>query len=461
VTPWAATPAKMARVGTESATGETARAETSSAATPLHKALTARGMATLGGAGMVGVAGFVLGYPALIGLGVAGLAAVAVALGSVARPPRPRVERKVSPDRVSRGSRVVAKVTVSNDQYRTMPAMVAHDMAGELPVPCRIPRLRHGACDFLDTQLPTSHRGIVHSGPLRFHQADAFGLARRVITTGLAADLYVRPRRVELPEVAASLARSLDGADSGAAMDGTLSFSSLREYAPGDELRRVHWRASAHAGKFMVKQFIDTAHAAVSVVLDDRVTVPANEVAAGSKKMASPGMTTVANALSGANAEAFEVAVDCAASIAAVAAALGQPLRLVDAAGESLLPVTARRGGCTVDDVLDALTPVAPVADAAMTAPGAGTPDPMPEALRRLSGSGRGSLAAVVTTRPTAWLGDSLRLLSGSYARVIAIHVTTEKSSALGATHAGRVLWVTVREPEDLRHALLRAQAAA
>lgn len=460
------TPAPAGRPATGNGATEPGTART---VTPLRRALTTRGKAVLGGAGMAACAGIALGYPELIGLGVAGVAAIATALGSVARPPRVRVERQVSPDRVSRGTGVAARLEVASDQHRTTPAMAAHDYAGGVPVPCRVPPLRRGTPRLLETVLPTARRGIVRSGPLRFDLRDAFGLAHRVITVGPTSALYVRPRRVELPEVAASLARSLDGPDSDTAMDGTLSFNSLREYVPGDELRRVHWRASAHAGKLVVKQYIDTAHAAVAVILDDLVTDPAYDIVPGPGETAQrqdrrPGQTAspAVMARTAAIEEAFEAAVDCAASIAAIAAAQGQPLRLHNAAGESLLPVTARRGGCTVEDVLDALTLVVPVAaGAVMTVPGPQTPDPLPEALRRLAGSSRGSLAAVVTTRPLGWLSDSLRVLSGGYARVIAVQVTSDPAAALGATRRGRILIATIQQPEDLPNALLRARATA
>jgi len=419
-------------VTTASATD--AGAEAARTVTPLHKAMTSRGKAMLGGAVVVAAAGIALRYPELVGLGAAGVTAVAAALGLVARPPRVRVERQVSPDRVSRGTRIAAKLLVASGQRRAVPAMAARDLAGGVPVPCQVARLRPGGSRPVETRLPTGRRGIVRSGPLSFDHRDAFGLAHRVITIGPVSDLYVRPRPVELPAVAASLARSLDGPDSDTTMDGTLSFNSLREYVPGDELRRVHWRASAHAGKLVVKQYIDTAHAAMAVVLDEQVADPAQDTA-----------------------EAFEAAVDCAASLAAVAAAHGQPLRLLNAAGESLLPVTARRGGATVDDVLDALTPVALIVVPATMA----APDPLPGALRRLAGSGRGSLAAVITTRSTGRLSDSLRLLAEGYARVIAVQVTTDPAAAVGATRTGRVVRATVRQPEDLPHALIQARAAA
>ena len=243
-------------------------------------------------------------------------------------------------------------------------------------------------------------------------------------------------------------------------MEGTLAFHALREYVPGDELRHVHWRASAHAGKLIVKQHVDTAHASLAVVLDVSVHVTGN---GGGRRPRRTAET--AASLPAGLAEAFEVAVDCAASVAAIAAAQRQPLQLIDTSGNSLLPGTVRRrGGCTVDDVLDALTRVNAVRSG--TLPSAGIApgqraDPLPDVLRRLSTGGRGSLAVVISTRPMGWLADSLRLLAGCYARVLAVHAIDPALQPGPATRTGRVLWVTVRQADELAGALLRARAAA
>jgi len=413
-------------------------------ATPLRSALTMRGRMLLGGAALVLAAGLYLNYPELIGLGVAGVAAVLAALAAVARSPRVAVRRTIEPARVTRGSRTGASahVVVQNTSRRTLPAMSARDRAGPRAAPFAIPRLRPGAEHPADIPLPVQRRGVVPSGPLLVARDDPFGLAHRTLEAGLASELYVRPRVIPLPEIAASLARSVDGPQADSTMDGTLAFHALREYVPGDELRHVHWRASVHAGKLVVKQHIDTAHAAVAVVLD-----LAADAAGGPP--ADLG-------LAAGFPEVFDAAVDCAASVAVIAAEQRHPLLLTDGAGESLLPGTIRRrGGCTVDDVLDALTRV--------TA-GPGQPhraaDPLTGTLRRLAGGARGSLAVVVSTRPMSGLSDSLRQLAGCYARVVAVQVAAAGAVA-GAARTGQVVWVTVQRLDDLPAALLRARSAA
>jgi len=413
--------------------------------TPLHRALTARGATVLGGALVVGVCGVLLRYPELIGLGAAGLAAVGVAIAMVGRAPRVAVSRVIRPAQVTRGSGTgaVALVSLRAAGRRAVPAMSARDLAGPGTRQFAVPRLKGAGAYELEVPLPVSRRGVVPSGPLLVAREDPFGLAHRTLDTGTAAALYVRPRAVPLPDVTASLARSVDGPQSDTSMEGTLAFNSLREYVPGDELRHVHWRASAHAGKLVVKQHVDTAHAAVAVVLDTALdpTEPAD---------GGPGAI---GALLRA-AEIFDTAVDCAASVAVIAARQHHPLLLLDGAGQSLLPGTGRRrGGSAVEDVLDALTLIMP------TMPAAGAVDPLADSVRRLGSGPRGSLAAVVSTRPLERIAEPLRLLAGAYARVLAVSACGAAGG--GTTRTGRVIWVTVGSVDELPAALLRARAAA
>ena len=39
---------------------------------------------------------------------------------------------------------------------------------------------------------------------------------------------------------------------------GSMAFSSLREYAPGDDPRQIHWRTTARLGRLVVREHVDT-----------------------------------------------------------------------------------------------------------------------------------------------------------------------------------------------------------
>lgn len=414
------------------------------AVTALRAALTARGWVILAGSGLVLGAGIWLGYPELVAVAAAGFAGVLLAFAAVIRTPSLEVARSVAPLRVKRGDGATATVTVRNRSRWRLPALAASDLAGAHAEPFPIPVLAGGAEHPGVVALPTQRRGVITSGPLLVERADPFGLTRRRLDTGSTAALLVRPRAITVPQISVSLARSVDGPQSETTLQGTLAFHALREYVPGDERRHVHWRASAHAGQLMVKQHVDTAHAALAVVFDDiRVPLPtqAGELAEQAEREL---------------AEAFEVAVDCAASVAVTACALNQPTALLDGRGRSLLAAeSGRRSVPSADDVLDALTPITPSAGP--------KPDPQDEtaaALRALASRGRGSLAVLVSTRDTgAWAG-ALQSLAGSYARVAAIEVAPPSRPASALRKVGRVSWLGVRSAEELPAALARAWAA-
>ena len=414
------------------------------AVTPLHSALTTRGIAVLMGCAVVLGAGLWLDYPELTALACSGFVAIASAYAAVARTPSLEVERTVTPQRVKRGDGASATLLVRNRSRWRLPALTAHDLAGARAARFPIPPLAvSGTCQGR-IPLPTGRRGVVTSGPLLVDRADPFGLASRRLRTGGTAALLVWPRAVPVPQISVSLARSVDGPQSETTLQGTLAFHALREYVPGDEPRHVHWRSSAHAGQLLVKQHVDTAHAALAVVLDS--VRPA--VAAGTGLHAEQAERALA--------EAFEAAVDCAASAAVMACTSNHPLVLVDERGRSLLAAGGeRRTAPAADDVLDALTSVRASAERGGPAP----QDETAAALRSLASRGRGSLAVFVSTRDTTARAGALQVLAGAYARVAAVEVVLSDRPAFPVRTIGRVAFLCVRSVDELPAALARAWA--
>jgi uncharacterized protein (DUF58 family) len=94
-----------------------------------------------------------------------------------------------------------------------------------------------------------------------------------------------------------------EGRRTDAARSGTVTFSSLREYVPGDDPRRIHWRTTARTGTLIVREHIDTTEPTTTVVLDTRAAAM--------------------------DPEAFEHAVQAAASVAEATTRAGRPARVV------------------------------------------------------------------------------------------------------------------------------------
>ena len=273
--------------------------------------LSATGWGTLAGGAVLTTAGYAFGYGEAAALGTTGMLAVAAAVLWALPAPALGAERRIAPGRVGRGDPAEAAVTLTNTGGRTRRGLRAVDRCGDRDITVDVPPLGPGTSHELRYPLPTARRGRVPVGPLRLERADPLGLARRTRPYGAAETLLVRPRVRPLPVLPSGQAHHVEGPDSGTADDGSLTFHALREYVLGDDLRRVHWRSTARTGTLMVRQLVDVPLPRTTLVLDTRRRAYVSE-------------------------DDFELAVDCAASVAYAAARFHFPVHLVSEAGPVL-----------------------------------------------------------------------------------------------------------------------------
>ncbi len=108
-------------------------------------------------------------------------------------------------------------------------------------------------------------------GPLGVRVRDPFGLTLRTAAVSGDAEIVVLPKVVPLPH-----GRSLG---SGIGSEGSIPHmvalhgeddQTVREYRDGDDLRRIHWPATARTGELMVRQEDRPAKRRAVVVLDTR-----------------------------------------------------------------------------------------------------------------------------------------------------------------------------------------------
>jgi uncharacterized protein (DUF58 family) len=231
--------------------------------------LTARGAGLAGAAVVLLATGLVFGYPHLVVLGTAAVAALLFGAGYVWWRPRLDVSRTVDPDRVMRGDASTVTLTVGNASRLRGATLVAHDRCGAASVPVPLLRLKAGGWTTAQYPVPTARRGVVEVGPLRVVRRDPLGLVSFARGYGGTARVWVYPLVHRLSAVPTGVQRSLDGRDD-RVPHGTITFDTLREYVVGDELRRVHWRTSARVGELMVREQLDTSLPKLVVLLDDR-----------------------------------------------------------------------------------------------------------------------------------------------------------------------------------------------
>jgi uncharacterized protein (DUF58 family) len=103
---------------------------------------------------------------------------------------------------------------------------------------------------------PLARRGHFRIEPLQIRTGDPFGLFEASAAVGQGLSLIVYPRVDRLPMWRLPAA-NIEG--SHAAPERTLQTTplatSVRPYAPGDSMNRIHWKSTARHGEIQVKEF--------------------------------------------------------------------------------------------------------------------------------------------------------------------------------------------------------------
>ena len=136
-----------------------------------------------------------------------------------------------------------------------------------------------GASSTWTTSTPARKRGVYTLGPMRVANTDPFGLFRREGHFGGTNSLTVYPRTLNLPGFdlpTADLAG--DSVARKRTQNVTPYASSVREYAPGDSLSRVHWNSTARLGRLMSKDFDLGRAGEVWVLVDLHLYVQSGEL---------------------------------------------------------------------------------------------------------------------------------------------------------------------------------------
>jgi len=133
-----------------------------------------------------------------------------------------------------------------------------------------VPRLRRDTAVAHRYSLLCQRRGVYEVGPLVAVTSDPLGLTERETVIAERFEMLVHPRieivadrpltrRYEDPPIRPPVSRPWPSG---------LEFYGMREYRPGDELRRIVWRASARVGKLMVREAEEGITDSITIVLD-------------------------------------------------------------------------------------------------------------------------------------------------------------------------------------------------
>ena len=185
--------------------------------------------------------------------------------------PRLRMTRIITPSRIFVNESARVDLVVQNAAWRTSPVVRLNDpVAGTIGAQLSVTPLRPRREARATYRLPSERRGHLEIGPMRMQRRDPFGLASRIRTVAPVAGVLVHPAwsLLEFPDrwsgsgpLALLIRRRLLARQ-------TEEFHSLRNYVPGDDLRRVHWKQSARSEELKIKQTDPEAVQRVAILLD-------------------------------------------------------------------------------------------------------------------------------------------------------------------------------------------------
>ncbi|MFC4943478.1 DUF58 domain-containing protein [Pseudonocardia sp. GCM10023141] len=258
-----------------------------------------------------------------------------------------RVSRTITPNRLPVGTDAEVELRLHGTALLGALRVIdtVPDAAGPLPsAPPRftVHRLSGRGAAVMTYPLRPVLRGIHRIGPLSGSVSDPLGLAefeRRLIEDDR---LLVVPRVVALRGMPPALGAGEGTPGAALAHQGQgASDVLIRQYRPGDELRRVHWKSTARHDDLMVRLEERPWRGGLTVLLDRR------DAAHRGRGVDS----------------SLEFAITLTASICAHMIARGEPVQLVTEDGAAL---TAAPG---VDAVLDALAALRPSARPDLSGP--------------------------------------------------------------------------------------------
>ncbi|MGC9400032.1 MAG: DUF58 domain-containing protein [Anaerolineae bacterium] len=114
-----------------------------------------------------------------------------------------------------------------------------------------------------------TRRGLFYLGPMELQTGDPFGIYTVTLSYPHTMPLLVLPPIVPLPPIdIAPGGRTGSGPLRSNPLDRTVSASSVRDYAPGDSLRWIHWKTTARRNALFVRTFDGTPSGDWWILLD-------------------------------------------------------------------------------------------------------------------------------------------------------------------------------------------------
>jgi uncharacterized protein (DUF58 family) len=193
------------------------------------------------------------------------------------------------PNKAFTGEDIRAEVVLTNKSRLPVPWLRIHE---NIPIDLRA-RESYKVALSIGSRSTARHtftfhchrRGYYPVGPLRLYTGDLFGFAESIWQESNPTYVTVYPQVLPLPRL--GLPSQLPFGDVRSRQrifEDPARVAGVRPYDSGDSMRRIHWRASAHENKLLVKKYQPAIALDTTVVLDlDETAYPLRERFSGSE----------------------------------------------------------------------------------------------------------------------------------------------------------------------------------
>lgn len=229
------------------------------------------------------VAGRVFGLVEMYIVGGILIALIALSMViAIMRPLRLSVGRTLTPPRLHVGATARVELAVRNGSTRSPVLRMTDHVEGTSGAQLLISPLAKDEVARAGYRLPTERRGLVNLGPVRFEANDPFGLTLRRFSAASTGQLVVYPEVIPIAPAPPSPATDRrSNSDVPEFLGGrSEEFHALRNYVPGDDIRRINWAASARHDELIVREDEAPTQNHLTVIFDNAAM---NSVAAVDK----------------------------------------------------------------------------------------------------------------------------------------------------------------------------------
>ena len=272
--------------------------------TRIRDVLTTRGRAFVAAGLTLLLGGLLLGFADITRIGVL-LTALPLLAGLATRRRNDSlvVTRTIHPVRLMVDQTANVEVVFENTSGRRTQLQLAEErvdyLLGDRPR-FVLPPMEPGEIREFDYQIRSHVRGRHRLGPLTLRVRDPFGLATIAASLTDTTDVLVVPRI----EILGGGRPRGDGIGAEGAIPHMVALHgeddvAIRSYRDGDDLRRIHWPATAHRSELMVRQEDRPARRRAVIVMDSRAGGHQGSGTLGSFEWAVTAAASIAAHLSG------------------------------------------------------------------------------------------------------------------------------------------------------------------